>query len=444
MGVLKSRRVACGVLLISLGSLVGCDDVADDIEELVDDLFEDKGYAEEIVWPAQVNTQCPLWSRGQVISISESMKLPANCAFEQVTIKIVAPDVDFDCNAAVFNGMNKVDRNDYRDAYNKEEAPKGHGFMIHSAENSAVRLDNIKIRNCQIINYIHAVDVDMELTADTELGLRNRSVSEDSLRAKAPANIQVLNSKLINGHGSAIYINRYITGFSLSNSAVKGSGGPGLYLEAGTRFATITDSVFEGNGYFSYDGATRQREARRSELAKREAIAVDSSTENTITNNEFKDNADGGIYLYKNCWEDAASDPTELPRTEGANSNRIEGNSFTDETTGVWIAERADRDLSGFDCGDPLVYEEDDEKYYRDYANKNSVVNNTFHNLDMGVRVMDDLSIVRDNVFTNIGGFDIDVGSGIREKIAKPVSGTTVEGNTLSKNDGIRYRAGAN
>lgn len=429
------------VLSVSLIG-AGCVD-KDDVDELIDDLFEDKSYAEEISFPAQANSQCPAWARRQTVEINRSMKLPENCVFEQVTIKLSGADIDFDCNNAVFNGLAKVNRNEFRDAYTIEEAPQGIAFFINDAENAALRSGNIKIRNCQIINYIHAVEVQLSLTPETQQALRKGDVNEDTLRAKAPSNIQVSNTKIINTHGSGVYINRYVTGFKLLNSSLKGAGGPGLYLDAGSRSATVNNSILEGNGFFSYDGQRRVREARRSELAKREAIAVDASTRHVISNNTFRNNADGGIYLYKNCWEDADSDPTELPRLEGANFNKIEGNKFINETTGVWVAERADRDLNGFDCGDELIYEKDREKYYRDFARENSIIANTFDNNEHAIRVMDDANIVRNNTFTSTDDFDIDVGSEIREKVGDPVSGTLLNGNVLSKTDGIRFRNGA-
>ncbi len=428
-------------LCLAVLAVSGCDD-SDSVEELIDDLFEDRSYAGEITFPAQVNAQCPDWSRRETVKVYSSMRLPKNCVFEQVTIQLMAPNIDFDCNNAVFNGITKINRNEYRDVYSSTEAPQGLAFSVRSPSNAEVRLNNITIRNCQILNYITALDVKLNLSDETKLALRDGSGNEDSLRAKAPTDIKVLNSKIINSHGSGIYINRYITGFELSNSSVKGSGGPGIYLDAGSRATKISASVIEGNGFFSYSPENLQREARRSNLAKREGVAVDATTRNIIRNNTFRDNADGGVYLYKNCWEDV-TDPNEWPRTEGANFNRIEGNRFIDESVGVWLAERADRDLSGFDCGDKLVYSSGDKKYYRDYARENTVSGNTFTDNEEAVRVKDDANIVQDNTFVGTEKFDISIGSEIRGKIGDPVSGTLLSGNNLSKADGIHIGNGA-
>lgn len=428
-------------LCLVLG-LSACDD--ENVREVVDSLYEDPSYADDVVWPTQAGTGCPSWQRGETVTITESMQLPANCTFEQVTVHINASDVDFDCNSAVFNGLREQKRHEYGDSYSPSEtAPQGVGFLVRGSETAASPLQNITIRNCQITNYIHGVDVSLTLSSETTAGLRAGTVNEDTLRALAPANVQVLDSIIIDTHGSGAYIASYVTGFQLLRSSIKGAGGPGLYLDSGSRSAVIQNAVFEGNGFSSYNSETYSREARRSDLAKREAIAIDASTRHQVLNSTFRSNGDGGVYLYKNCWEDAESDTTEIPRTEGANFNRIEGNRFVNETTGVWLAERADRDLADFDCGDPVIYEDDGEKYYRDIARENSVTDNRFEQLHTGVRVMDDANTIQNNTFVSSEELDIDIGSEIREKIADPVTGTVVDGNTLSKTDGIRYRYGA-
>ncbi|MCB1637941.1 MAG: right-handed parallel beta-helix repeat-containing protein, partial [Thiothrix sp.] len=285
-------------------------------------------------------------------------------------------------------------------------------------------------------------DVALGLSAATRRGLRAGNVNEDSLRAVAPGNVQVLGTRIINTHGSGIYIYPYVTGFQLRNSRIKGTDGPGLYLDNGTRDAVIQGSVFMGNGFSSYDPDKLIRSPRRSDAAKREAIAIDASSGHAILNNTFRDNADGGVYLYKNCWEYAAN-ANQIPRTGGANNNRIEGNRFRNETRAVWLAERADRDLHSWGCGDPVVYEHDGAKYYRDYAQDNVVAGNRFENVHIGVQIMDNNNTVRDNVFVQTKDYDIEVGSRIREYTHDPVAGNTILNNTFSGTNAIHYQFGA-
>ncbi|MEZ5480294.1 MAG: right-handed parallel beta-helix repeat-containing protein [Thiolinea sp.] len=378
-----------------------------------------------------------------MINITQSTQLPPGCVFEQVTLNIQAANLNFNCNGAVFNGLRQIRRNAYGQNYRPESAPQGVAFRIHKNQKDPKPLRNITLQNCQILNYVHGVDIRVNLPDDTRNGLRQGKINEDQLRAQAPANIRIQNTRILNSHGSGIFVYPYVTGLQFLNSSIKGAGGPGLYLDAGSRQARIENSVFEGNGYASYDGRKRERSARRSAASRREGLAIDASSGNLVRNNTFRNNGDGGVYLYKNCWEGANRDPRSLPRPEGANYNRIEGNRFIRETTGIWLAERADRDLSGFDCGDPLLRQEGGDRYYRDYARGNRVLNNRFEQVGTGIRVMDDGNVIQNNVFSQSTGADIDIGSRIRALTGDPVHGNSLQNNRPSRPDGIRYLYGA-
>ncbi|HMT92580.1 right-handed parallel beta-helix repeat-containing protein [uncultured Thiothrix sp.] len=411
----------------------------EEIDQGIDNLFEDKNYSADINWPSSQNSNCPIWKAGETVNVSASIVLPSNCTYNQVTFKITKPNIEFDCNGSVLNGLKQIGRHRFGDTYSASEAPRAIAFQISSAEASSTRVQNVSIRNCQIINYIHGVDVKYELKTTTIAGLRQGLVSEDVLRRQAPTNVKVINSKIINSHGTGIYIYRYVSNFQLENSSLKGSGGSGIYLDAGTELANINYSIIEGNGFSTYDETTRIRSARRSDEAKREGIAIDGSTQNTIESNSFKDNADGGIYLYKNCWENYTN-TKEWPRLNGSNDNIIAKNSFFNETVGVWIAERADRDLASFNCGDPLALQEGSKKFYIDYANATSVIKNKFDLNQTAIKVMDNNSVIEGNTFSRIDGYDIDVGSRVRAKIGNAISSTNIGSNTFSKINSVRFQ----
>ena len=169
---------------------------------------------------------------------------------------------------------------------------------------------------------------------------------------------------------------------------------------------------------------------------------MDSSGHNWIIGNTFKQNADGGIYLYKNCWEHAG-DPMQIPRTEGADHNLIENNRFIGERVGVWIAERADRDLSAFECGDSLIHESFGKRYYRDVARHNQVVANRFEDVETGVRVQDDDNTITGNVFERSDeGADIEIGSRVRLLVSDPVRNVRHTDNRFDGFGGVRYVSG--
>ncbi|MGB0845584.1 MAG: right-handed parallel beta-helix repeat-containing protein [Thiolinea sp.] len=408
------------------------------------ELFEDRDYSYLIKFPTTANSACPDWQPNQTVVLRESMTLPANCSFEQVTIKIDRPNVTLDCNQAVFNGMKKLKRNRYGEEYTADEAPARYGIVIQGSQNAAERISNVTIRQCQILNYEDAMTIKIPLPKDTLLALREGSMPESQIQAIAPTTISVLNSKLVNSHLHGIFVNRYISGLTVKHTQILGSGNSGIYLGADVENSEITNSVFEGNGFSSYDREKLRRNGRRTEGAMREGIAIDSSSNNYIANNIFRKNGDGGIYLYKNCWE-FVEDPYTSPHRYGSNNNIIDNNQFFNEIVGVWVAERADRDLTGFTCGDPLVYQRDDERYYRDIARNNQITNNYFQDNENGIRVQDDGTTVTDNKFQNTKtGPDIKVYSFVREKIGDPVNNTTLRGNILSKPSNISFEHNAN
>lgn len=436
---MKNIHLAATFSLLAL-SLSACkDDLQADIDN---NLYPDKDFSSVISFPSTPNTACPQWQANSTITLRESLTLPANCSFQRVTLIIDRPNVELNCNQAVFNGLTSLARNKYGKAYTTETAPTRYGIIVKGSE-TGTRVSDVTIRNCQLLNYGDAITAQIDLSKNTLLGLRNGSIQESSAQALAPTRINVLNSRLINSHLHGIFLNRYVTYFHVNNTRILGSSNSGIYLGADTDYSLIENSVFEGNGFSNYDTTTLKRFPRRDETARREGIAVDSSSYNQITSNTFRDNGDGGVYLYKNCWE-FVEDPYTAPHRYGSNSNSITNNDFSSEETAIWVAERADRDLADFTCGDPLIYQANSDKYYRDIAQNNIISNNRISYSKFGIRVQDDGTLITNNTFVDTkSGPDIWVYGMVREQINDPVKNTTVRGNTYSKPNNIRYENGA-
>ncbi len=403
-------------------------------------LYEDVDYGPRIRWPAVSSPACPAWKPGQVIPVSRSMVLPPGCVFQQVTIALrrSAEPIVFDCNQAVFNGLPGRRRNALGQAYSAGAVPAGNAFVIRNGEEGRRPLQDITLRNCQIINYQQGINIGLKLSAATRQQLRAGRVGRQALQAKAPTRIRVLNTRIVNTHGSGIYIYPFVTAVTLQQVLIAGAGGPGLYLDADTRQVVVESSEFAGNGFSAYDSRRRVREARRSALSRREGIAIDASGSHVIRRSRFEANADGGIYLYKNCWEKAATDPDSFPRTTGADHNLIQGNVFENETVAIWVGERADRNLSGFRCGDPLYLQQGNARYYRDYARDNRILDNTFRQVGDGIRVMDDRTRIANNRFVAVQGHDVVIGSDSRNRRREPVRGTLLQDNHYSRPDAVR------
>lgn len=431
--------------LLAIALLTACsDEQLEDIQTDIDNnLYPDKDYSSVITFPTPPNTACPNWQPNSTITLRASLSLPANCSFQRVTLLIDRPNVELNCNQAVFNGLTTVARNKYGKAYTTETAPTRYGLIIKGNEANGIRVSNVTIRNCQFLNYSEAITANIDLNQSTLLGLRNGTIQETAIQAIAPTRINILNSRIINSHMHGIFLNRYITYFNVSHTRILGSSNSGIYLGADTEYALIEYSVFEGNGFSNYDTATLKRFPRREETSRREGIAVDASSHNQISNNTFRDNGDGGIYLYKNCWE-FVEEPLTAPHRYGSNFNLITGNDFSGEETAIWIAERADRDLADFTCGDPLIYSANSNKYYRDIAQNNIISNNKINYNKFGIRVQDDGTVITNNSFIGTkSGPDIWVYSVVRQAINDPVKNTTIRDNSLSKPNHIRYENGA-
>ena len=170
--------------------------------------------------------------------------------------------------------------------------------------------------------------------------------------------------------------------------------------------------------------------------------------------------------LYKNCWEHAEAEPNSRPRTEHARANLIQGNRFSDQPFGVWVAARQSRDLEAMECGDPTPYENPIdvtallpsmywdypssyvESYlfslnsvhvWPDFAEENMITENRFERISLGgIRVEDDDTDVTQNLF--LGDFDyIFLGAPFRARLAnQPVQNTLIQANAfVSEEDSL-------
>ena len=436
-----SPRIAMITCLLSLAALTsGCAHLDTGLRAVMP-LPNDSVFVERLTIPEANNPACPAIRPGSTFDITRSMTFPAGCRYERVTLRIRQPNITLDCNGALLNGLRSLRRHSAGEPYAKGAEPKSHGILIVGQEQDATPIRNVTVRNCQLLNYGTGVLVVLGMEPTTFQRARQAGkVSEMArLQAQAPGDIRLENLDIVNSHGSGLYVQRFVTDVRFSGGSILGSGGVGLYLEAGTRGAEILNNTFEGNGFASYDSKTRERGRRLSDNARREALAIDGASDNTIRGNVFRNNADGAVYLYKNCWEHAKDKPREMPRDGGADRNVIAANRFENETTGVWLAERADRDLAGFACGDKLYDSDGAQRFYRDYARGNQINNNVFVSNGVGVRVQDDQNSLHGNRFSDSGEADILIGSLVRHRQQQPVATPHMQNNQLSDADGVVY-----
>lgn len=387
---------------------------------------------------------CPDWKKDQTVNITESMTLPAGCKYDRVSILISnQSNLTFDCNGAVFNGLDREYRQAVGMTYSTENAPVLVGIQVQSSENTQSR--NVTIKNCTLTNYVRGIRVNFGISTASRSDLKNNinvSALEEHLRTLSPKNIKVENCKILSSHKDGLFIGRFVTDFVLERSEIKYTGAVGLYLDSGSQRNIIKNSTISENGHSDYSITKRERR-KKLENDSREGIAIDSSAHNTIENNVFSKNARGSILIYKNCNEHAL-DPNQVPRYQSADSNLIQNNKFINEDIGVWVASRQSKNLNDLDCGIPVVHTgtvhyaggavREDARYYQDYAKHNEIKNNRFSNAKHGIIVEDDDTSVIENTFTGSGLIvDVRVGTPYRMfKLNHPVTDTKIENNTFN------------
>lgn len=334
-------------------------------------------------------------------------------------ITITASDVELDCRQAVIDDVEQDD---------------GRGITITAPSDVALR--NVRVHRCDIRHFLNNVRVSREGFKELAEGHEYDVQYE---------NIVVENSRLTDSRGSGVFVNGYVTGVTLRNLDISGSGSVGIYLEAGSKGTLVERNHVHGNGYgdvtpegipFVIGGI----EIRYLSTG-REGIAIDGSRDNVVRRNRIEGNSYGGIFLYKNCGEYFTERPGQWwTRRYGADGNVIEKNRIADEYTGVWIGSRMAENLIFMDCSDPAYQTGPVTRRHLDYAKNNVVDRNVFTDVDYGIRVEDDGNTITANRFRGDDATDqaILVGTQYRTSLlAQPVSGTTIARNASSIRDNL-------
>lgn len=266
-------------------------------------------------------------------------------------------------------------------------------------------IEDIAVANCHIDGYGHALHIRQYSNPNQRYA--RGFIDPTANRALAPRDIRIINVSSINSNNSGMFVGDHVHTVTFDQVRIQNAGTVGLYLEFGSRDNVIKNSVFIGNGFRTFK-------------PNREAIAVDSSSNNRIENNQFIHNGAGSVLLYRNCFEHA-DDPTRsnhFKRTESSRDNIIINNTFRDEPVGVWIASRQSRNLKAFECGAYLIKQTPFARYHLDSATDNQIINNRFEQVQQGIIVEDDGTRIRGNQFAADVGTPIIVGSAVREDSA--------------------------
>jgi len=198
-----------------------------------------------------------------------------------------ASGVTVDCNGATIDGGPSMPNYDPT----RDTAWYMVEFFSKKLENSATGglwqpPVNVTIRNCKIKGSVSIAGMDSGSLLDSS---RHKGHAERA-RNNAPRNI-VFDHVIIDGQGNRIplYIYPGVNYFQMLDSEIKGKVyGVSIYLDAESYRNT-----FRNNYIHTTD----------TDSEKRELMALDGSSYNTIINNRFSAINQGGIYLYRNCGE---------------------------------------------------------------------------------------------------------------------------------------------
>ncbi len=358
--------------------------------------------------PAPMTTiECDALSPKQTVAIKGHSALSKNCDLTDKSVRFVldSSHSSLDCQGAALSPM-------------VDDESSASAITVQPKTDAAI--DDIAVANCHVDGYGHALHIRQYSNPNQRYA---RGFTDPAAnRALAPKDIRVINVSSINSNNSGIFVGDHVSKVTFNQLHIQNAGTVGLYLEFGSRDNVIENSVFVGNGFRPFK-------------PNREAIAIDSSSHNRIANNTFIHNGAGSILLYRNCFEHA-DDPTRsnhFKRTESSRDNIISNNTFQDEPVGVWVASRQSRNLKGFECGAYIIKETLLARYHLDSAKDNTIANNRFEQVEQGVIVEDNGTLIEGNTFDATVAQPISVGSKIREaSAAGAIKGTLIKDNVFN------------
>lgn len=345
---------------------------------------------------------------GEKLVVTVSSHLDPSCTYTR-SVQITASNVVFDC----------------RGAHITRDPAVNDRLGIEIVAPTTVALSNVTVRNCTIEDF-----------ATNSLRIRRdgfKSLPPGAEYDNGFSNIRVENSNLYGSGGSGLFVDGYVTGVTLTDLDIARSGSVGIYLEAGSKGTVVERNHVHDNGFadVSPEGVpiTVGGVEFRYHSTGREGIAIDGSRDNVLRGNVIHDNAAGGVFVYKNCGENASSNGW-WTRPYGSSGNLLDTNWIYDEVNGVWIGSRMAENQLFMECSDTPMIDTPSRKVYLDPAPDNVVRANRFANVEYGVRVEDDGNRIEANAFAGTTRSSVMIGTKERTAVlGRPVDRTVVVDN---------------
>lgn len=262
-----------------------------------------------------------------------------------ISIEIASSNIKLDCSGNIFDGNNqpnaglKITNYSLNENFKqvKNVVVKDCVFQNYGKQGISVATNFVGAKVSRFFGGISLTDL-VQADGSTKLQQQSRNAE----------NIKFDQVTVRNNAEEGIYFFA-ADNSQLINSRVTGNGGVGIYLEAGTKENIIKNNIITGNG----------------RLYQREGIAVDSSYRNLIEGNTLAYNVAGGIFLYRNSWEQPES-MVSHPRPTKTYGNLIKNNTFENMRVGVWVASRQSLDYSthSLEWGEASPYTEQMKGYH--------------------------------------------------------------------------------
>lgn len=339
--------------------------------------------------------------------VSVSSYLDPSCEYTG-GVRIVASGVTFDCRGARLVGADLT----------------GSGITIVSPADTD--MSGVTVQNCRTDGFLNGMRV-------TRNGFRELAVGVEY--AHHLRDVTIKDSTVQHSRGVGVYVDGYVTEVTITGVLVQGAGSTGVYLETGSRQNTVEGNALIDNGFRENGPGGTLYDFNGTPIVYygtgREGIAIDGSSDNVVRDNYFAGNSAGSVYLYTNCGE-YPDRPAYFERRYPAVRNLITSNVFNGGWNGVWVGARMGENVYPMECSMTPYFEAPLTQYIRDRADHNVVEHNLFVNTDYGVRVEDDGTQVRDNLFFGPDGghHAIVVGTPHRTRyLGDPVHDTAITGN---------------
>ena len=344
----------------------------------------------------------------QRITVTVNSHLDPDCTYSG-GFDITASNTTFDCQGATIRNP------DYSTKGIQISAPVGHG------------LHDVTVKNCHIEGFMNGIRI-------TRPGFQSLPAGGEF--ADDLHDITVVDSSVADTQGSGLYVDGYVTGVTISHDNIQNTGGSGIYLEAGSKGTTVEHTILAHDGYLANGPGGQLTSFGGINVwfwgTGREGLSIDGSFDNTIKDNVFWNNSNGGIQVYKNCGE-YPDKPGYFERRYPATGNLITGNTFVDELTGVWVGSRMAENTIPMDCAAPAYIDKPLQRIVLDHAPGNTVEDNDFVDTTYGVRVEDDDNQVIGNRFSAASPdhHAILIGTPYRASVLnEPVTGTVLRNNS--------------